>query len=853
MERRVERSNKSIFECLQRARSLENNILSQKNIISSIESTNIDFSKVQEYVKYLRNAVLKPNKDIKRIISALEFYLETGNNSNNINISFYCSKIFIDCIELLEISRPEYFEKIFELLEKILNIKQIPKYLCQNINLLPKIFKFLKNPSVKIVESAIKISEVLLMDGLVPMDNMLNVITDIYDYMSKNNKLDAFCRVLGILIFDCRKIEFKQIFKNKTISHIEPFTKIITKNQTICLHFNNFFENLVKKLLIKFNYTKKISEDSTFSNHLIHLFLSNDNLSLNEPNDIDIISQTNNYITIGQYIDTAYTKLTYSELTKLLHLNMYKGLKLDINKLPKNTKNIYNSYVEISKQLALIENKSQIKPNRKQYITIIKYGTYQIEMLFVLSTLLGCKRKIEIQDKLSSLNLIEILSSYLEYIEWGNIYSDNQRPYFNAENIDTNDDTAYHGNGCCCDCDSALKIQYLRAIYSFCCRDQDNFDNKLKLFSEKDIQRFLDSGYMELIKITLRDKYLYYKNNKRAKFNKEFLSLLKKLKIDTNTLNNTSPKINSYKNIESLLYNMCSSNNITNLVKNYNKNDEEMGLLGKLIFKYMQECYYSSARFWLSSCIEVVLRGNNSFLQTFTIYNGLMYCLIHDILYGKQEKNQTLQISFDILGELIKFNRCSFFILDYCFCDKTEFIEFTRKVFSKETLIDSNVFIRSIIISIYFFDFNDNENHLSEKDYFTNNNKICVFTKEKIYDLFLALIISIQIDNINQTNISCINSALLILIIQYLNKNLANFLKNFKMQLKEEAIKGLDNFLMLLKMWGKFYSYRPKDSASLQYSSTIEFNEWQKVANLLLKNDPDEPCSLYYVEKNDSK
>ena len=55
---------------------------------------------------------------------------------------------------------PDYIEKIFELIEKILNVKQISKYLSKNINLLPKILIFLKNPSIKIVESAIKISEI---------------------------------------------------------------------------------------------------------------------------------------------------------------------------------------------------------------------------------------------------------------------------------------------------------------------------------------------------------------------------------------------------------------------------------------------------------------------------------------------------------------------------------------------------------------------------------------------------------------------------------------------------------------------------------------------------------------------
>ena len=50
-------------------------------------------------------------------------------------------------------------------------------------------------------------------------------------------------------------------------------------------------------------------------------------------------------------------------------------------------------------------------------------------------------------------------------------------------------------------------------------------------------------------------------------------------------------------------------------------------------------------------------------------------------------------------------------------------------------------------------------------------------------------------------------------------------------------------------MWKKFYNYRPKDSVSLLYSSNIDFNIWQKVTNLLLVEDFNEPCSLFYREK----
>ena len=851
MEIKKERSIKSIYDCLIKSREYEKKILSPKNIINSLESTNNDFSKIEEYINYLRNEVSKPKKDIKKIITDLESYLEMGNNSNNINKLFFCSKIFIDCVDLLQLSRSEYNLKILELLEKILNINNIVKYVSKNENLLPKILVYLKDPSIKIAESAIKISETLLMNGLVPINNMYNIIIDIYNYMSKQDRLDAFCRILGILIFNCNKIEFKQLFRNKYNSYIEPLVKITTKNQIICIHFNNFFQNITTKLKKRLIFTTKIATEP--GSDIFHLFLSENGLSFIEPlaNDSEAVSlnSTYGYLAIGNEIEGSNVKLTKKQFNQIIHINVFKSLKIDLNKLPKNTQNIYNLYKDISKHLKIMQNKNKINQNKKQIITLFKYGSYQIEMLFVLSTLLGSKRKTDVQNQLSKMNIIELLNSYLEYIEWGNIYSKNQRPSLNEENNNPEDDSAYHGNGCNCDCDSALKIQYLRLIYSFCCRDSDNLENKLKLFSEKDVQIFLDTGYMDLIKIILRDKYNFYKNQKKVKFNKEFISLIKILKLDDE--NDSERLKNTYKNIESLIFKLCSPDNVKNLIQFYNKSDNEMGLFIKLIFKYMQECYFSSARFWISSCIEVILRGNNSFLQAYTIYSGLLYCLMNDILYGKQDKNQTLQISFDILGELVKFNRCSIFMMDYCLCDNIEFNEFNKKVLSKDTLIDSNVFLRALILSIYFFDLNDKNNGLAEKEYFTNNSKICKFIKDNLSKLFLSLITIVKVIHINQINISCINTALIILIMKYLQnkQNLAIFLKEFREKEGKSGLEGLDNYKLLLKMWKKFYNYRSKDSTSLLYSSTIDFNIWQKVTNILLNEDINDPCSLYFVGK----
>ena len=821
MDVRFGKNNFSLFHYIRDSKKLPYDNISSKKITYEIQKNNSDYLNIIEKITLIQNSVIKKGQDISSYISELEFLLASGNNDKNISRTFYSSKIFLDIIDIFNISLPDYHEKLFIFLEKILSDKLVSKYLSKNEKLLSKIFDFLTNP--KLSKTAIKISEILLINGLVSMDKMYNIISKVYDYMIKNKKLGLFCRVLGILIFDCKKMEVKQIFKSKDILKIKPFTKMIIENQSICIHMEKFLENIVEILKEKFEYIRNYAYENTNNfNHNYNFILYNDLLS----NDFYF-----------QDIENDENYLNKNELLSVLQLNIFETFSPKYLKIPKNENNIYNTYTKMTLDLSLMINKNKIRENKKAYITYYKYITYQIEMLFVLSTLLASKRKVEIQDKLGKLNIIKLLGSYLEYIEWGNIFSDNHRPIFNDQ-INFQDDTVYHGKGCCCDCDTALKIQYLRLIYTFCCRDNNNFINKLKLLSEKDILRFLKFGYMDLIKVSLKEKYDFYQNNNNVTPNELLNSIYTKLDMK----NLKEKEIN----IEKILLNISDPKLMNKIVDYYNKNDNEIGLLQKLIFKYIQECYYSSAKFWLSSCIEVVLRGNNTFYQTYIACSGLLPCLLYDILYSKQDQNQILQLSFDILGELIKFNRSIFYLLDYYFCDKNEFNTFCNKIISNNSLVDSNVFLRAIILSNYLFDKTDKQNGVDVKNYFTNKCQICSFIKSKLENIFIALISIVKVNDINQTNISCINSGLLIFIIEYMKNNLGNFLTQLRNKYKDKVIPAFENFKKLLKMWKDFYNYRPKDSASLQNSTTIPFNIWQRVTDLLLKNDEKEVCSLFY-------
>ena len=69
------------------------------------------------------------------------------------------------------------------------------------------------------------------------------------------------------------------------------------------------------------------------------------------------------------------------------------------------------------------------------------------------------------------------------------------------------------------------------------------------------------------------------------------------------------------------------------------------------------------------------------------------------------------------------------------------------------------------------------DKELKKEDSFTRNCKFCTFIISKMDYIFNSLIQIVKPDDINQTNISCINTALLILILQNYENNLGGFLQ----------------------------------------------------------------------------
>lgn len=268
-------------------------------------------------------------------------------------------------------------------------------------------------------------------------------------------------------------------------------------------------------------------------------------------------------------------------------------------------------------------------------------GPYQCEVLFVLCTLLGGRRKLDAQDALDRLGVVPVLDDMFQRLPWyrreeQNAEDDNSGNDDDGDNNNNEDQNGsvhqpngIHGPGCECTPESALCVQYLRMIHNFCDRDCDNYEGRRLLLSDSE-KRLIFSG-------------------------------------------------------ESIESGAAAAT-------------VNPGLLTKLTQAFIRESDESPYRFWLASCIESFLRGSSSREQLYVAQeSGLLEHLAEEISSDKLHCAGSLQTSFDLLGELGKGNAKVIGLL----VNELDEESFRRLMsVAAANLVDSNVFIRSLLLSL---------------------------------------------------------------------------------------------------------------------------------------------------------
>ncbi|CAI9716469.1 Hypothetical predicted protein [Octopus vulgaris] len=343
-----------------------------------------------------------------------------------------------------------------------------------------------------------------------------------------------------------------------------------------------------------------------------------------------------------------------------------------------------------------------------------------------------------------------------------------------------------HNSSCECSPEVALKIQFLRLVHSFC----DHSDYKHLLLSRNELNEIKNinahAGPLALQNLDYLNKQLMCRGSK--------------------------------------------------------------GLLTKIVEVMKKEPTTSTFRFWLARAVESYLRGNTSYCdQIFLMRRDLLQHVAGNIVKHDIANKEILQSSFDLLGELIKFNIDGFKDFDTILNTESKFNKFISTV--NRNLVDSNMFIRSLILSLEHF--SDDEQY----DAIRKHNRLLVYIADfkQQLDYLRKLINIISVQNLTQENVSCLNTTLVFLMFANQKKILPKYLHALQDDtddLLDVNISGsiMGNFRELLLFWQDHYLHKDKDCSALEKSSRIYFDYWKRTVKTLVEEDRNLDTSiLHYI------
>ena len=413
-----------------------------------------------------------------------------------------------------------------------------------------------------------------------------------------------------------------------------------------------------------------------------------------------------------------------------------------------------------------------------------EFASHLIEVIFVLSVLLAGPRKIQVAERLFQCGFVEVACGLFDGLDWR---------------------VAGRGGNA----EPALKIQLLRLINNYC---EIKSDERLckALMTEAERKAVYEGVISTLLQCHLYNfedlmEAFAYKQGHKAADTLEFLSLHSL----PDTINKLVVEVNPQKRWTAPVFAVPLG---------------EQGLMARLVQAF-RVCEDNTNRLLLSSCIEGFLRSADVLTQFFIIQTGLMPDLLKTLRDDTCEANFR-QASFDLLGEVLKFNKGAFICLSHLlsFSEQRKWIDFclTR-------IVDSNVFLRALMLSASYFDSIDKR----RTDFFlkkfapkfTTSLPIFTYFHDHHLSILSNLLTSIQVkalsqDSISHTDISCLNTSVMFFILAQDKEQLLSLLR-------QESGEAISNFSALLVFWLKFYLKRGRDAHGIEQSSRVPFSLWK--------------------------
>jgi len=357
-----------------------------------------------------------------------------------------------------------------------------------------------------------------------------------------------------------------------------------------------------------------------------------------------------------------------------------------------------------------------------------------------------------VQDRFAELGLAGALAEMMEDINW-------MSPPLTPHNERI---TGLHSPGCECNPENSRKIQFLRLIISFCDRDCNNWSNKSRLLSPAEVEE---------VKALERELCPWARSDPVAR---EFSDRKKRFKALASRWGGqqqgaliASPESKKGRDMgereSEVVESEDSGDNIVEPLPDLEMERLAAGeggssvgtgqVMSCLVKALTKQPVDGTFRFWLASATESFLRGLRPGAQLFVARLGLLSHLVDDILDKGFKPASSLQMDFDLLGELLKYNHAVLAMIE-CHFDEISggFERFVEVMMS--SLIDSNVFLRASMLTVHRF-----PDHPSVKA--SRLAKFFLANRVTVLRMLMGLV---EVSEVNQENVCVLNSALIICV-----------------------------------------------------------------------------------------
>lgn len=198
----------------------------------------------------------------------------------------------------------------------------------------------------------------------------------------------------------------------------------------------------------------------------------------------------------------------------------------------------------------------------------------------------------------------------------------------------------------------------------------------------------------------------------------------------------------------------------------------------------------------------------------------------------------------------MKFNIGAYQRFNKVITNEDKFKNFMHIVHSN--IVDSNMFVRCLVLSLEHFDREQKENF----DWLMQNCLLMQHIKKKESRLkFLFKLINVvHVEILTQENVSCLNTTIIFLMFAERKGDLPTYLHDLRAEEQEQCRPGylLQNLRELLLFWQEHYLHKEKDCTALEKGSCIRFSKWRDTVSILTDSNIKSPLSVLHYLKMDN-